>query len=606
LAFIGARGAPFDFKRPSLKTLLIYLLTLLLGLAVHNSYAQSDAAPTYKGSEIDLTTFKAATLYKGAARQLIAKGLNIIGISDIVRLESNQWRIMVAFNVSKAVIDERDIWLQLRSNISAAEIHINDHHLLSNGIVGTSKHNEITGRSLVRQRIPKAYLTAGRNQLSVRFSNFHHQQGASFRDLSIASLTELNQYSTVMSIAPLLFSGIFMFAIFVNLALYFSLNRKKVFALLAITFLFNFVLMATEAMYWNGLLNTVTVADSYSLRRTIEALIYFCLIGVIHFEFELTTKHLLGTIASFLTALLSAILIQWSPALVLSFVALGFAVFGMIKRPGSNHVILVSLLIITAFNVLDEFNLIEQFDWVFSHTLVTSVVFKLDNLGMIVFALLMIFSSAKNIWNKTQALNQTQLKLAKLEYQFVQKHIQPHFLMNSLMSLQQLVNKDPATAGEMIEALSEEFHLLTIMSKQKLVPIQQEIDMCHTHLKIMSIQQRALYQLKVEGINGDEQIPPAIFHTLVENGITHGYSGNENAAFLLSKEVLSKGTCYRLFNDGKVTPRSGDKKSGGSGLNYIKAQLEAWRPGQWTLSAGKVKVEGEGGWETVITLAERP
>ncbi|NQZ08866.1 MAG: histidine kinase [Algicola sp.] len=583
-----------------MKTLLLHFLTLLLGLVVHHSHAQSDVVPTYKGDEIDLTTFKVATLYKGADKRLVAQRLNITGIADLVRLESNQWHITVAFNASKAVIDERDIWLQLRSNISAAEIHINGHHLFSNGIVGTSKLNETTGRSMVRQFIPRAYLVDGRNNLTVRFSNFHHQHGALFRDLSIGNLTELSLYSNVMSIAPLVFSGIFLFAIFVNLALYFSLNRKKVFALLATTFLFNFVLMAIETMYWNGLLNTVTLADSYTLRRTIEALIYFCLIGIIHFEFELTTKHLLGAITLFAAALLPAMLFRWPAALVLGVVALGFAVFGMIKKPGTNHVILASLLIITLFNVLDEFNLIEQYDFVFSHPLVTSVVFKLDNLGMIVFALLMIFSSAKNIWNKTQALNQTQLKLAKLEYQFVQKHIQPHFLMNSLMSLQQLVNKDPETAGEMIEALSEEFHLLTIMSKQKLVPIQQEIDMCHTHLKIMSIQQRAQYQLKVQGINGDEQIPPAIFHTLVENGITHGYSGNESAAFLLTKESTATGMSYKLFNNGKVTPRSGKKESAGSGLNYIKAQLEAWRPGQWTLTAGEV----EGGWETVIKVNE--
>ncbi len=582
-----------------MKTLLIHLLTLLLGLLVHNSQAQSAATPTYKGSEIDLTMFKAATLYKGANNQLIAKGLNVTAIADIVALEPNQWRITVAFHTSKTVIDERDIWLQLRSNINAAEVHINGYHLFSNGIVGTSMPTETTGRSMVRQRIPKAYLHGGLNNLTVRFSNFHHQQGATFRDLSIGNLSELSRHSTVMSIAPLLFSGIFVFAIFVNLALYFSLNRKRVFALLATTFLFNFLLMASEAMYWNGLLNTVTVADSYTLRRIIEALIYFCLIGVIYFEFDLATKHFTGAISVFLAALLAAIFLHWPPALVLSFVALAFSVFGMIKKPSSNPVIVLSLLIITTFNVLDEFNLIEQYDFVFSHPLITSIIFKLDNLGMILFALLMVFSSAKNIWNKTQTLNQTQLKLAKLEYQFVQKHIQPHFLMNSLMSLQQLVSKEPATASEMIDALSEEFHLLTIMSKQKLVPIQQEIDMCHTHLKIMSIQQRAQYQLKVQGIAGDEEIPPAIFHTLVENGITHGYSGNEAASFVLSKET-GNGTCYKLFNNGKVTVPPKDKTTSGSGLNYIKAQLEAWQPDQWTLTAGEV----EGGWETVIKVNE--
>ena len=69
------------------------------------------------------------------------------------------------------------------------------------------------------------------------------------------------------------------------------------------------------------------------------------------------------------------------------------------------------------------------------------------------------------------------------------------------------------------------------MSKKDLVPIEQEIEMCHSYLTIVGIQQRALYKLEISGISGEEMIPPAIFHTLIENGITHGFSGQENTLF---------------------------------------------------------------------------
>lgn len=582
-----------------MKVHLLRLLTFLLSMMV---YDHCHASPAYEGTQIDLTTYKVVTLYKGADKQQVAQGLDVSGIFEIVSQASNQWMISLSFNTSKTVIEQTDIWLQLRSSINAAEVYLNGHLLLSNGTVGDSKQTEVTGKSLIRQQIPNDYLIDGSNNITVKFSNFHHRQGAVFRDLSLGSLTDLSQNSAVMSTAPMLFSGIFIFALFVNLALYFSLDRKPVFALLATLYLINFVLMANEALYWNGMLNTVSFIDNRDLRGALEALIYFCLLWVIHFEYQLARKYAIGATALFFAAFLVATITNLPITLLFGALALGYGILAESINDTKHWAIMVSLVIVTAFNFVDEYNLIEQYAFVHSHTLITSLVFKLDNLGMIIFALLMIFNSARSILSKTQQLNETQHKLAQLEYQFVKKHIQPHFLMNSLMSLQQLVNKDPETAGQMIEALSEEFHLLTIMSKQNLVPIEQEIDMCRTHLTIMSIQQRASYQLQIEGISGEEEVPPAIFHTLVENGVTHGYSGNENAEFLLSKTTTPHGVSYQLFNDGQVNETPNNKKSSGSGLNYIKARLEAWRPGQWTLSAGKVT----GGWQTTIKIKEAP
>jgi LytS/YehU family sensor histidine kinase len=165
------------------------------------------------------------------------------------------------------------------------------------------------------------------------------------------------------------------------------------------------------------------------------------------------------------------------------------------------------------------------------------------------------------------------------------------------MSLQQLVTTDTDNASKMIEALSEEFHLLTTMTKKKLVPITDEINMCKTHLQIMSIQQRANYQLNVDGIIGDETIPPAVIHTLVENGITHGYSGNENALFELTKSTTATGITYRLFNDSKKKTVN-KKSSTGSGLKYIEARLEECYPNRWTLSSNAA----ENGWEAIIQI----
>jgi len=556
------------------------------------SHAQSKL-PKYLGTEIDLTTLPIAALYKGADKQLVDNDLDVGRIYDIVSNESNQWMITLAFITTQAVIDDQDIWLQLRTNIDASQVNLNGHTLLINGTVGNSVLTEKSGKSLVRKRIPRSYLVVGENTLTVHFSNFHHQGGAVFRDLAIGHQAEFERYSAVMSTAPLLFSGIFLFSFFVNIALFFSLNRKPSFAMLAVLFLLNFVLMAQQTLYWNGLLSSNNYVSNYIL----EALVYLTLLMVLHVELNLAKKRLVVAVLIFCSVFAIANWLGLPRSMLLAFVPFLYALHSTIKVIKSHRSILGVLLLIVIFEVVDEYNLIEGFDFVYAHTFITSIVFKLDYFGMIVFAVTMIFVSASSILARTQALNQAELKLAQLEFQFVQKHIQPHFLMNTLMSLQQLVRKKPDVASQMIEALSEEFYLLTTMSKQQLVPVKQEVDMCQTHLTIMSIQQGADYQLQTEGITGDEMIPPAVFHTLVENGITHGYSGKEDALFSLTKTVTEHDTCYKMFNNGKVKTAS-EHKSSGSGLHYIEARLEAWKPGLWTLKGGPVG----NGWETVITV----
>ena len=84
--------------------------------------------------------------------------------------------------------------------------------------------------------------------------------------------------------------------------------------------------------------------------------------------------------------------------------------------------------------------------------------------------------------------------------------------------------------------------------------------------------------------------------TLVENGITHGYSGNDDANFQLTKTNTKTGIQYRLFNDSKK--QSLVNKTTGSGLKYIEARLEECYPKKWRLTSNEVK----NGWEAIIQI----
>ena len=578
----------------------LYSTILFVLLYLNAGYAQ-DKILEYKGKEIDFSFYPVATLYKGDNKQLVAAQLNNEGIHNHVRKEQNIWYIELEFDINKEIKDGEDIWIQLKTNINAAEIYLNRELLLKNGVIGTSYQTEKGGKNLVRTRIPKHLIRYGINNISVKFSNFRHQNAGIFKDLSIGSFKSFQRHSMIMSVAPFLFAGIFLFALLVNIALYFSLNRKKVFLLLATLFLSSFLMMTYEFLYWNGLLPAVSFIHNFTETGWFEYFIYFLLSLAIIFEYDFKKLTILLVVILFILISIGISINFLSTSLYFSLIPLGFSVWALLKKKGNAILITISLIILSIFIFLDDYDVVEGYDFVRENYIITSFIYKLDSLGLVLFALTMVFTSSKGILHKTNALNKAKLKLERLEYKFLQKHIQPHFLMNSLMSLQQLVSKDPENAGKMIEALSEEFHLLTLMSKKKMVPIQQEIDMCKTHLQIMSIQQKARYRMTVKGINGTEMIPPAVIHTLVENGITHGYSGNEDAYFELTKTETDTQIRYRLFNDGNLKTFSEKHATSGTGLKYIEARLEENYPGRWTLHSNQV----ENGWEAIIEIDKK-
>jgi hypothetical protein len=193
---------------------------------------------------------------------------------------------------------------------------------------------------------------------------------------------------------------------------------------------------------------------------------------------------------------------------------------------------------------------------------------------------------------------ETELRSARLEIELLKKNIQPHFLLNSLNSIIAWLEEEPATAVRLVNALADELGMLLKISAEKTIPMEEEIRLCRTHLQVMGLRQDKSYRLDIEGIRGDERVPPMVLHTLVENGLTHGYAGKPQGAFLLKREELSHCVRYSLFNDGTPKEKAGHK-SEGTGLRYVRSRLEETFPGRWSLDSRSV----ENGWRVTLDIA---
>ena len=198
--------------------------------------------------------------------------------------------------------------------------------------------------------------------------------------------------------------------------------------------------------------------------------------------------------------------------------------------------------------------------------------------------------------------HEASLAAARLETELLKKNIQPHFLINTLSTIMEVIEREPRSAITLIESLAAEFRILARVSGEPLIPLGQELELCRAHLAIMSMRKDAQCTLHAEGVNAQALVPPALFHTLVENGLTHLRPREGKQRFTLREECSDGRLRYTLEAEGEPVRSkaavANSKFPEGPGLKYLKARLEESFAGHWTLTGGPIA----SGWRTVIEI----
>ena len=187
---------------------------------------------------------------------------------------------------------------------------------------------------------------------------------------------------------------------------------------------------------------------------------------------------------------------------------------------------------------------------------------------------------------------------ARLEAELLRKHLQPHFLMNTLTTIVEWVETEPATGARALEALAGELRALSEVSGERLVPVSRELALCRAHLDVMGYRRDVRFDLDAEGVDPDGAVPPAVLHTLVENAVTHNAYAPGTVRLTLREATQGGRRRLTLRAPLAEARRPGATLREGGGLRYVRARLEEAAPGQWALASG-----AEGGeWVTRIDL----
>ena len=224
--------------------------------------------------------------------------------------------------------------------------------------------------------------------------------------------------------------------------------------------------------------------------------------------------------------------------------------------------------------------------WRFNHAMQTRLFFLHSEevsawwLALIVLTTVLCVATPIKIWNNARIehrLEEQEKLLLTARIEALASQINPHFLFNTLTSVQSLIRTNPETARTVIVKLSGLLRRL-LRSRDHFVTLREELESIDEYLDIEVI--RFGPQLKVEKqISPDTLdviVPSMILQPLVENSIKHGFSRKVGGGRIVIRSVRQNGHAIIEVEDdglGMTEDRLDTALTDGIGLSNVNERL---------------------------------
>lgn len=188
------------------------------------------------------------------------------------------------------------------------------------------------------------------------------------------------------------------------------------------------------------------------------------------------------------------------------------------------------------------------------------------------------------------------LLASKAQLQMLRYQINPHFLFNSLNSIQGLMYQDLKKADLMLTELSEFLRYTLKFNTDIYVSLEDEFEIIEKYLFVEKIRfdDRLDYSIQLPTGLRKEKILCFLTQPLVENAIKHGMSSNpyDKIEIVISASVDGPDLVIIVTNTGKWVENVGDDTTG---IKNVKERLDNAYSGNYSLNfsdgSGIVKVE---------------
>ncbi|MGF6274237.1 signal transduction histidine kinase [Massilia sp. UYP11] len=171
-----------------------------------------------------------------------------------------------------------------------------------------------------------------------------------------------------------------------------------------------------------------------------------------------------------------------------------------------------------------------------------------------------------------------QRQLSETRMQMMQAQVEPHFLFNTLASVEHLIRVDPPRASAMQRSLIQ--YLRAVLPQMRdnavLTGLGREVDMVNAYLALlkMRMEERLTVDWQIPDGLRSAAFPPMMLQSLVENAIKHGLECKpEGGTLKIVAEVADSKLRVTVTDDGVgfgVVPSDGT----GLGLQTIRERLK--------------------------------
>jgi two-component system sensor histidine kinase AlgZ len=113
--------------------------------------------------------------------------------------------------------------------------------------------------------------------------------------------------------------------------------------------------------------------------------------------------------------------------------------------------------------------------------------------------------------------------VTEAKLQALQSRIRPHFFFNALNAALAVVRADPPRAERMLESIAE--LLRAVMGDvRKLVPIEQELDLCRRYVEIEQTRlgERLVVDWQIGAVHPRAKVPQLLLQPIIENAVRYG------------------------------------------------------------------------------------
>lgn len=175
------------------------------------------------------------------------------------------------------------------------------------------------------------------------------------------------------------------------------------------------------------------------------------------------------------------------------------------------------------------------------------------NQYVITLSVFYIIQYFHNVQKKDQEKSELTLKNREMQLSLLKSQINPHFLFNTLNSINTLVGSSKEQARKVITQLSDIFRYALDSHGDQMVKLIHEIDFIDNYMRIQQVRfgDRLLFVKQVDFTCLGVSIPPMILQPLVENSVKYGIAPkDEGGTIVLTVKRVNNMIFFEVKDDG--------------------------------------------------------